>query len=250
MIRLTFLSGAAAALLLSVSAATRADDSPPVVVELFTSQGCYSCPPAERLLTGFAAREDLIALEFHVDYWNDLVYGAAGKWVDPFSDRAYTLRQQAYNRSILKRSMVYTPQAVIGGAWETVGSRGDEIEETIETQRSKNDDMLSVAFDIDPRGGVVVRVEGDRPEAAVIWLVRFLRQRETKVTAGENKGKILISRNVVTGLERLGPWAGQAASLRLPPDSGPDAEHGCAVLVQTEALGPILGAGYCPRPTS
>ena len=250
MIRSTLIAGAAAVLLLGVSTTTRADDPNPVVVELFTSQGCYSCPPAEHLLTGYAAREDLIALEFHVDYWNDLVYGAAGKWVDPFSDRAYTLRQQAYNRSIRKRSMVYTPQTVIGGARETVGSRGSEIEQAIDTQQAKNDIPLRVSFDTDSRGGMVVRVEGDRTEAAAIWLVRFLRERETEVKAGENKGKTLISRNIVTGVERLGPWAGRAAALRIPPDRGPDAEHGCAVLVQSDDLGPILGASYCPGPTS
>ena len=98
-------------------ATAAAAEEVPTVVELFTSQGCYSCPPAEAFLGELAKRSDVVALEFHVDYWDDLVYGSAGQWKDPFSDPAYTRRQQVYARGI-PGGRVYTPQIVVDGRLE------------------------------------------------------------------------------------------------------------------------------------
>ena len=107
----------------STGDANAGDRNGAVVVELFTSQGCYSCPPAEKFLGDLAEQETVIALDFHVDYWDNLVHGADGKWKDPFSRPAYTQRQRVYNQRIRGTGNVYTPQMVIDGRLEAVGSR-------------------------------------------------------------------------------------------------------------------------------
>lgn len=216
------------------------------VVELFTSQSCYSCPPAESLLGELAARDDVLALEFHVDYWDSLVYGAAGKWRDVFSKRAYTERQVVYNRRIRGRSGVYTPQIVIDGRWEAVGS-----------------DRGAVLSAIDGAGGsarvdvkiVLAAGEGMRVELAgkaapsEVWLVRFIGRSLTKVRAGENKGKDLVNHNVVTELRHVGSWNGSGTTLSVPKFALARGE-GCAVLVQDRRQSPVIGAALCPDPVS
>jgi len=104
--------------------AARAASNGPVLVELFTSQGCSSCPPAEALLKELTQTPGVVAIEWHVDYWDTLVHRGSS-WKDPFSNAAYTARQRAYNRALRGTSGVYTPQAVIGGQYETVVSRGE-----------------------------------------------------------------------------------------------------------------------------
>ena len=99
----------------------------PVVAELFTSQSCSSCPPAEKLFAELAERPDLIVLEWHVDYWDRLVHGRAGAWKDPYSSADYTKRQRQYNRTLRGTTGVYTPQAVVNGRYETVGNRPGEV---------------------------------------------------------------------------------------------------------------------------
>jgi hypothetical protein len=200
----------------------------PTVVELFTSQGCYSCPPAEAFLAELAGEDGMLALEFHVDYWDDLVYGAAGRWKDPFSSPAHTRRQQVYNQQIRGRPNVYTPQMVIDGRYEAVGSR-----------RGAVDGAAVASVDVGAGSG----------GSAGVWLVRFLRERRTEVRAGENKGKSLVSRHIVTEMRRIGGWDGGAAALSVSGFVLADGE-GCAVLVQRDSQGPVLGAASCPAPGS
>ena len=195
----------ASALAMGAAAARAAEG--PVVVELFTSQGCYSCPTVEAYLRDLAARSDLVALEWHVDYWNELVYGAAGKWRDPFSAPEYTQRQVIYGRSLGGR--VYTPQMVVDGRLEAVGSDRTAVEQAL--VRSAPDSAAKVPL----------------------------------TAAGENKGKGLHSRNVVTGLRRIGAWSGQPLQVSVP-DLELREDEGCAVLLQGNAQGPILVAHYCP----
>ena len=215
------------------------------VVELFTSQSCYSCPPAEAYLGELAERGDVIALEYHVDYWDDLVYGAAGRWKDVFSSPANTERQRRYNRNIRRSDGVYTPQMVIDGRAEAAGTRRNAVETTI--RREANDDRprLKVAVTREPAGGLSVAVDGPETGAAALWLVRFERARVTRVKAGENKDKTLTNHNVVTELTRIGPWPGKAMTIRLA-DVSLSPDEGCAVLVQDDHQGPILGAAPCP----
>ena len=245
----TFTRPAAAFVLsmLAVGSAPAGSAGGPAVVELFTSQSCYSCPPAEAFLGDLARRDGVIALEFHVDYWDDLVYGRAGKWKDVFSSPEYTRRQQGYNLNIRGRGQVYTPQMIIDGRAEAVGTRRGDVTWKIESVFRDNRPRLTVTVSAHPGGGLGVTVDGPVAETAAIWLVRFDRANTTKVRAGENKGKLLTNHHVVTGLRQIGDWRGEKASLDVP-DLGLRADEGCAILVQRDRQGPILGAAACPKP--
>jgi hypothetical protein len=217
------------------------------VVELFTSQSCYSCPPAEAYLGELVERGDVIALEFHVDYWDDLVYGAAGRWKDVFSSPANTDRQRVYNRNIRGAAQVYTPQMVVDGRVEAAGTRRGAVESAIAGQARDQRSRLDVAVARTSDGGLTVAIDGPLKAPALIWLARFERARVTRVKAGENEGKILANHHVVTGMERIGAWSGAAMTATVP-GVALSSNEGCAVLVQSEAQGPILGAAECPAP--
>ena len=216
----------------------------PAVVELFTSQSCYSCPPAEALLGELAGRDDLIALELHVDYWDDLVYGSAGRWKDVFSSPAFTARQRRYAARI-RNGGVYTPQIVVDGVVQAVVSRRGRVLRLVERSARIVKPVL-VSVQAAPEGGFTVTLEprAGRPSAAVL-LARYDLRRVTPVEAGENKGKTLVNHHVVRELREVGDWAGDPveiplADIRLGPDEG------CAVLVQAHDQGAILGAAACP----
>ncbi len=213
------------------------------VVELFTSQSCYSCPPAEAYLGELADRPDLVALEWHVDYWDDLVYGSSGRWADPFSDPAFSERQRVYNRAIRGRSGGYTPQMVIDGRLEAAGSRRGAVEAAI-ARAATAPDLVSLTVSRTDEGGLAIAVEGTAPSAADVWLVHLLDRRVTDVLGGENDGKTLANHNIVVGLERVGPWTTGSAPLTVPALTGQG--DGCAILVQAANQGEILAAAYCP----
>ncbi len=237
---------AAALLLGTVALLPRAEaaDSP-TVVELYTSQGCYSCPPAERLLGELAKRPDVLALEFHVDYWDELVYGAAGKWRDPFSSPAHTDRQREYNLTIRGRGSVYTPQMVVDGRLEVVGARRGAVERTLRLAKRTVDPRIEVAIETRPDGGYTLTLANGPDTPGAVWLVSFRNAETTRVLRGENQGKTLVNHNVVTDMRRIGRWSGETGTIEIGPvASGPGA--GCAVLVQTDGPGPILGAAACP----
>ena len=215
-----------------------------VVVELFTSQSCYSCPPAEVLLGELVEHENVVALEFHVDYWDDLVYGSDGQWKDRFSDPAYTVRQRVYAGRI-PGSQVYTPQIVVDGVAQTVGSRRDRVLRLIESARAVPK-AARVSAQPESSGGFKVTVaSGAGGTGAEVLLARYDRRHVTAIEAGENKGKTLVNHHVVRELRPLGVWNGEhfevfVADLRLSPDQG------CAVIVQAAGQGAILGAASCP----
>lgn len=223
--------------------ATGASTSP-IVAELFTSQSCSSCPPAEKLFSELAERNDLIVLEWHVDYWDRLVHGRAGAWKDPFSSAAYTKRQRDYNRALRGTGAVYTPQAVINGVRETVGSHRPDVEALIQPARHATA-TVSISTDGETR-----RVEIEdyvRPlerEADIVQLT-LLRDQTTSVARGENRGVVLSSRNVVLEAQKIGSYDGTAMSIAIDV---PDSEHECAIIIQEQQgarLGPIIGASYC-----
>ena len=222
-----------------------AQDRKPVVVELFTSQGCYSCPPAEAYLGELADRADVVALEFHVDYWDSLNYMWHGKWKDPFSAPEHTQRQRLYNVAIRSQSGVYTPQMIIDGRLEGVGSHRGRISDLM-NQAAKAEGKLTVA--VTAQGG---RLQASVSEGAAgvadIILVRFQDRAETVVQKGENHGKVLISRHIVRETRKLGTWRGAQTVLDLPADAARGDGMGCAVLVQALNHGPILGAAICPK---
>lgn len=224
---------------LAAGPATAADR--PVVVELFTSQSCYSCPPAEELLGKLAARPGLIALEFHVDYWNSLVYGLAGRWTDVFSSPAHTERQRAYAARL--PGGVYTPQMVIDGRAQVVGSRLRDVEQAIAAARSAPDPGAEVSVErIGER--LAVRIAGAAStQPTPVWLIRYRERATTRVAAGENRGKTLTNHHVVVRMDQIGIHTGDKTELTAAIDLSMG--EGCAVLVQSAALGPIAGAADC-----
>jgi len=214
-----------------------AESAPPVAVELFTSQGCYSCPPAEAYLGELAGRADVIALEWHVDYWDDLVYGGAGKWRDPFSLAAATARQRAYNAAITGAPRAYTPQMIVAGAAGMVGSDRGEVESAIRKAR-KAAPAASLAVEPHGDGQIVVSATG---AATTLWRVDFVKTHVTEVLRGENKGKRLVSHHIVRAKTRLGATSGKPIATTAPGEG-----LGCAILAQVGETGPVLAASYCP----
>lgn len=229
-----------AALLLSATATAVGAEPRPVAVELFTSQGCSSCPPAEAYFRDLSARGDVVALEWHVDYWDDLHAGASGKWKDPFSSPDHTRRQRAYNAALRGRPSAYTPQLVIDGTLETVGSRRAEIARLID-DRQTTDETAAIVFAPAADG---LSVTAEAPSGATVRLVRFAKAVVTRVTGGENAGETLAEAHVVRRQEVLGVVGDRPLSAAL---RAPSAGEGCAVLVEDGEGGPILAAQYCPK---
>lgn len=213
----------------------------PIVAELFTSQSCSSCPSAEAYFAELADREKVITIEWHVDYWDRLVHGRAGAWKDPYSDAAHTDRQSHYNIAIRGKTGVYTPQTVINGTLEGVGSRRGEVEDLLKAAGG-----VSLATSIDHSGKrpVVKIAELEAGQNAEVRFVRLLKSQSTKVKRGENHGRTLASRNIALSSKVLGQYDGTAAQFDLPKLHE---NESCVVLVQTTDDGPgaILGAATC-----
>ncbi len=203
----------------------------PTVVELFTSQGCSSCPPADAFLGELAKRQDVLALAFHVDYWDYI------GWKDPYADPGHTRRQRDYSGKLGLR-FVFTPQMVVQGASSATGSDQTAVLGLI--GRDRGQDRLEVTLSRDPSGLVTVSLPAS-PEAeeADIWLAFYDRQHVTAVRRGENSGRTLRNFNVVRKLVRIGSWRGEAMDFPIRVMSEGDA---CAVLVQSVRTGRILGA--------
>ena len=236
----------AAGLALGLSAGGAGAQDRPVVVELFTSQSCFSCPSAEEFLGKLAREPDLIALEFHVDYWNDLNYGSAGRWKDPFSRPEFTRRQQDYNQQIRDKSGVYTPQMVIDGRYEKSGNSEWAVEASVRRARGLDGPGVNVTVRNGDANGLSVVVDGAAKSASAIWLVRFKHAVTTRVLHGENHGKTLDNHNIVTDMTRIGEWRGRAVTLDVP-NVRPGSKEGCVVLVQGDKPGAIIGAAKCPK---
>ncbi len=211
---------------------------PKAVVELFTSQGCAQCPPADALLTSLADEQDVVALAYHVDYWD-----YAG-WTDTFGSPEFSDRQRDYAKS-WNSSRIYTPQMVINGAKDVVGSRRSEVHGAIdgaslplslELALVGDSNMLKVTIPPDPS-----------LEDAMVWLVTYRDRADVSIDTGENAGKSMVYTQVVTGRQLLGMWeAATGAEHKLPlTELLDDGEAGIAILVQQEQAslpGPILGA--------
>jgi hypothetical protein len=230
--------GLALLVLATGSAATAGGTKSPVVVELFTSQGCSSCPPAEAFLGELAKRKDVIALEFHVDYWDYI------GWKDHFAKPEFTARQKRYVRS-LKSRYSYTPQMVIDGRTHVVGSHRGEVEDLIRKYRA--DERGGPAINVSRKGDMLkIQVESARADAKYdVVLVTFDRPHVTQVRRGENRGKRLKNYNVVREVVPLGTWDGKPATYEVSLD-GKEGDGGCAILVQKDGQGPVLAAVKMP----
>lgn len=224
---------AALCLIFALTAAPVAAQSNPVVVELFTSQGCSSCPPADKLMHDLAKRDDVIALAMHVDYWDYI------GWRDSFAHPAHTERQKAYAVEGGRRS-VYTPQMIINGTDSVVGARSMELAETI-AEHAAAPDRVTVSLD---RAGDAVTIRAQAVETRlrlpmVIQLVYFTPERSVEITRGENAGRTLSYANVAHGMKIVAEWDGrQAFELTTPVVS----DDPVAVLVQAANHGAILAA--------
>lgn len=206
-----------------------ADAQHPVVVELFQSQGCNSCPPANANLNALSGRADVLALMFSVTYWDNL------GWKDTFGQQKFTDRQWGYARA-LHSGNVYTPQVIVNGRVAGVGTEAGEIEGL--AARGERGAGPALALE----GRAVSIGAGKAPTAgADVWLVRYdPRQLDVEIKRGENAGKTLPHRHIVKELTLVGHWTGQAEQIDLP--SGGDPALANAVLVQTAGEGVILAA--------
>jgi len=222
----TIVSGLALALcsLLACQGAAHAEGRP-VLAELFTSQSCSSCPPADAVLGELAQRPDILALSFHVDYWDNL------GWKDLYSLPQATARQRRY--AVLLGSQSYTPQLVVDGKAETVGSDRSSIDALLRQVQPVG--AQAAIHELDRRFEIRVgAVAGSRPPVgAAILLVTFDPSHRTPVRGGENGGRSLQTFNDVRSLRSIGRWDGQAVTLEVPRDSA-DLGQRAALIVQSE----------------
>jgi len=209
----------------------------PIVVELFTSEGCSSCPPADALLGELRQRQYVLPLSFHVDYWDYI------GWKDRFGDAAFTRRQQSYAEA-QGNSMVYTPQMIVAGAIDVVGSDRAEVDKALKKAYTRNA-MYRVQVLREDDGKVVAHF----PEApigvpATIWLVTYQKSAESHVKAGENAGQSLKTYNVVRSLQKVGIWTGAATEIELKLDAAAKANSpdACAIIANQAEHGPIVAA--------
>ena len=202
----------------------------PVVVELFTSQGCSSCPPADALLGELAQRPNVIALAYHVDYWDDL------GWKDPFSIPAAVERQRGYVRRLAK-SGAFTPQAVISGDTSVVGSNRAAME------RALKEDRDALAIELSKTGAdLTINLPERWRETMDVHVVSYLGQATTKIGRGENARRSLKEFNIVRSFKRLGKWNGVPQQMKVPLASLPRDATAVVVLLQRPNQGAIAGA--------
>ncbi|SOB99720.1 DUF1223 domain-containing protein [Rhodobacter maris] len=216
----------------------------PVVVELFTSQGCSACPPADALLAQVATRSDVVALSLHVDYWDYL------GWEDPFAQPAFTARQKAYTRAAGERTL-YTPQVIVGGEASLTAPAAPALDAVI-AQEAATPPRVSIAVSEGESPGqyVIDLAPLSRPleRPSVVQIVRYVPQAQVEILRGENAGKVLDYANVVTAWHAVAEWDGKTA-LRL--NAKIDGTEPAVVIVQTALPGktaplpgPILSAAW------
>lgn len=236
-----WLAAALAALALPAHAADMTAAAPPVVVELFTSQGCSSCPPADAYLGELANKPGILALGFHIDYWNYI------GWTDPYSLPLAAERQRSYGQR-LGLHYVYTPQMVIDGSGQGVGSEPARIAPLIHAARQRQ--RLGPALSLEKRDrGFHIHVgAGTATSAATVWLVGIDREHKTKVLRGENEGATANDYQVVRSFKSVGEWHGAPLDLDVPAESAAGDET--AVLLQLDGTGPILTAAILAGPSS
>ncbi|WP_292870728.1 DUF1223 domain-containing protein [Mesorhizobium sp.] len=213
---------------MTLAATATASAQPLTVVELFTSQGCSSCPPANANLIKVKDQPGVLALSFNVTYWDYL------GWKDTFGKQEFTQRQVTYEPP-LGHDGPFTPQVVVNGHADAVGAAPGEIEHLIATAGRTGGPSLSLD------GGKVSVGAGSAPGGkADVWLVRYARGVvQVPVARGENTGRTLPHANVVHALQKLGSWSGEATAYTLPAAAG---GLSTAILVQSPGGGPILAA--------
>jgi hypothetical protein len=238
------------ATVLFVLALASADAAELTVVELYTSQGCSSCVPADKLLAKLAERRDILAMSLPVTYWDML------GWKDTLATDANTKRQKSYAKA-MGRGGVYTPQMIINGSVDVVGSRADDVKMALAAAGGKDrgDEIgrCSVAVGVAAKSSnsLHIAIPAAPPAcrranlAATIWIFSLRDGAKVKVDAGENKGKCLKYRNLVVGIASAGAWRGESVSLTVPLAQYTP-QGSAAVVVQQNGYGKVLGAAYLP----
>lgn len=212
-----------------------------VVVELFSSQGCNSCPPGDRLLTELRDRPGVLALTLHVDYWDYL------GWKDTLAGPDFSQRQYDYAKA--RGDMdVYTPQMIVNGQKQMVGSQRSEVFAVLEQSRQK---AWPVAVSVDDRGKELAVEVGAGTGEATLWVMPILDHVKVKIEKGEMAGREVAYTNVVRKLVPAAMWTGGATRISLPKDGllTPDCT-GCVALLQAGKVGPVLGVAAWGRVTS
>jgi len=223
------------------AAGTTVQAQPRAVIELFTSQGCSSCPAADKLLSELKNDPSLITLSLPIDYWDYL------GWKDTLASPGHTARQKAYSKMRGDRE-VYTPQVVVNGVLQALGSNRDDIENAVAQSRQKTS-TLSVPVQLtlgDDRLTVTVPKANGEASAGEVWLCPVSRSVPVGIGRGENRGRTITYTNVVRRWIRLGTWSCKSENYSVPVDAikstGVDA---VAVIVQggsADKPGPMLGA--------
>jgi hypothetical protein len=203
----------------------------PVVVELFTSQGCSSCPPADEMLHALAERDDVIALALHVDYWDYI------GWKDEFAKAEFSKRQRGY-AAVADRRAIYTPQMIINGVTDVVGAKPMKLSAAISKHAAK---PSPVDLTLE-RNGDTVTVDATANGATgpfVVQMVRYTAKSEVRITRGENAGNTYSYANVVNDWTLLDEWDG---SKPYSVTADLDADAPVVVILQRQKFGPILAA--------
>jgi hypothetical protein len=222
--------------ILAFTAPAVAQDKPRAVIELFTSQGCSSCPPADKLMNELAKDPSLIVITLPVDYWDYL------GWKDTLAHASFTHRQKAYSAQRGDRQ-VYTPQAVINGAVHAVGSERAAIDKAITGTRQK---ALTLGLTIEKtEGGYRAQLPATPGATGNVWLIPTVRERSVQIGRGENTGRSITYANVARGVTRLTAWNGDGQSIEIASSALPAETEGFVVLVQggtDKKPGMIMGA--------
>jgi len=232
------LLGLAAGAFGAVALPAAAGSATPVVVELFTSEGCSSCPPADAYLGELAKKPGIVALAYHVDYWDYI------GWKDPFASREATERQRRYTAALGNR-FLYTPEMVIDGGRDATGSDRDTVAELIGA-REKDTKKLALTLTEKTADKYAVGIPASSlTGGATVWLAVFDREHATPVAHGENEGRTLKEFNIVRELRQIGRYDGNR--LQIPVELELTRDKGCAILVQSDYMpgdgqGAILGA--------
>ncbi len=226
--------------------ASAEDDEPVTVLELFTSQGCSSCPPADALLGKKAKEDGILALTLPVTNWDYL------GWKDTLATENFSKRQRRYAESRGDHE-IYTPQLIVNGVAHVAGSREDAIDAAIDSTGARLKPMR-VPVKLSSEGGDIVVHAGAAPnatdfKAGTIWLALYSRSVNVDIARGENFGRKITYTNVVRHLVAAGRWDGQAVSYRVsrPATHGLD---GCAAFLQADKESAIIGAGLLAAKTN
>lgn len=213
------------------------------VVELFTSQGCSSCPPADAVLKSLRDRPGILPLSWPVDYWDRL------GWEDTFAHPHNAMRQAAYNKR-LGRGGVFTPQMIFDGRHQSVGSRQQEVRKAVETARAETRMLVTPTVVVDGDAVTIILPETDLAGVVSVSSVWYLSDAMVEIGDGENRGRTLHYTNVVRGSDMLEDWNGEPRTINLPLSQAGalGADHFALLLHEGYPYGPIIGAVSAPVP--